>query len=373
VLKRVKAQLEQVKANIVGVALNGVKPDLSPDLEELKHYKYYYYYGSEGTKKKAEKRKSEKKKTGRRSPRAILLSLVLCLSILGLLWQIGVLDAEKLFLKYKPLIEESNLASLPGKLFWPKKVDSAIQISSAEDTALPGTQVSEAETTGFIKIHKPPEADSTPNSPAPSDDFSEIRAMESERTDSPEKGPLPSGAEPDNEASQIKFAAAQDVGEAKREPLEGFSRRPTHFPYSLMTGSFRTLQLVNEEISFLKKQGLAPWWTRVDLGRRGIWFRVCVGHFESAETARAFKETYSLNASKVIKTAYTNRIGDFTSKEEIHNQFKLLKKAGYSPYIIENPQEGLRLLIGAYVTEEGATQMAHVLKDAGIISKVVLR
>jgi len=185
--------------------------------------------------------------------------------------------------------------------------------------------------------------------------------------------PLQSGTEPDKEPPQIQIAANKDEGEAKEKPLEAFSRKPIRFPYSVMTGSFRTFQLVTKQICFLKKQDLEPWWTRVDLGERGIWFRVCVGHFRSARKARDFKKTCNLKASKVIKTAYTNKIGDFNSKEEIEKQMRSLRKAGYSPYIIEDPQEGLRLLIGAYVTEQGAMQMARVLKDAGIIGEVVLR
>jgi capsular exopolysaccharide synthesis family protein len=62
ILKRVKAQLDQVKAHIIGVVLNGVKAELSPDFEELRHYKYYHYYGGEG-----KTRKTEKKKGGHRS------------------------------------------------------------------------------------------------------------------------------------------------------------------------------------------------------------------------------------------------------------------------------------------------------------------
>jgi succinoglycan biosynthesis transport protein ExoP len=373
ILKRVKAQLEQVKANIIGVALNGVKAELSPDLEELKHYKYYYYYGEEGKKKKADKRKSEKKKGSRKSLRTLLLATVLCPLIVGLMLQTGLLDAEKLFFRYKPLIEHSNLASLPVKPLWPKKVDSASQTDSARNTEPPGTQLSMADITGFINIDRLQKAAFEPNSPPPADISSGIQATKSEKTDAPEIGTLLSGKKRNKKTPQIQFAATQDGSETKEEPFEAFSRHPTHFPYSLMTGSFRTLQLVNKEISFLKKQGLIPWWTRVDLGRAGIWFRVCVGHFQTAEAARDFKQTYNLKASKVIKTAYTNKIGKFTSKEEIYSQFELLRKAGYSPYIIEDPQEGPRLLIGSYVTEERAMQTARVLKDAGIISKVVLR
>ncbi len=44
-LKRAKAQIDNVKARIIGVVLNGLKAEISPDFEY--HDKYYYYYGSE--------------------------------------------------------------------------------------------------------------------------------------------------------------------------------------------------------------------------------------------------------------------------------------------------------------------------------------
>ena len=44
-LKRAKAQLEAVKAKVIGVVLNGVKPEISTDYETLKYG--YHYYGSE--------------------------------------------------------------------------------------------------------------------------------------------------------------------------------------------------------------------------------------------------------------------------------------------------------------------------------------
>ncbi|MBW2340261.1 MAG: hypothetical protein JRF50_07935, partial [Deltaproteobacteria bacterium] len=96
ILKRVKAQLDQVKANIIGVVLNGVKAELSPDFEDLRHYKYYYYYGEEG-----KTRKTEKKKGAHRPLRLFLLSLALVFSIGALLWQTGILDLEKYPFKHK--------------------------------------------------------------------------------------------------------------------------------------------------------------------------------------------------------------------------------------------------------------------------------
>lgn len=45
VLKRAKAQLDNVKANVIGVILNGLKAELSSDYADYK-YKYYYYFSS---------------------------------------------------------------------------------------------------------------------------------------------------------------------------------------------------------------------------------------------------------------------------------------------------------------------------------------
>jgi capsular exopolysaccharide synthesis family protein len=45
-LKRAKSQLEQVKANVIGVVLNGLKAELSTDYSDYR-YRSYYYYGAQ--------------------------------------------------------------------------------------------------------------------------------------------------------------------------------------------------------------------------------------------------------------------------------------------------------------------------------------
>jgi capsular exopolysaccharide synthesis family protein len=47
-LKRCAAQLEQVSCNLMGVVLNGIRPDVSPDFQDYKYYSSYYSYGEEG-------------------------------------------------------------------------------------------------------------------------------------------------------------------------------------------------------------------------------------------------------------------------------------------------------------------------------------
>jgi SH3-like domain-containing protein len=94
-LKRTTVQLQQLKSNLLGVVLNGMKPEVSPDFMELKYYKYYYSYGEEGEKKK--RVKAERHTEGRKlSPVKIwLLIAALALLVLGVLWQMGILPVDR--------------------------------------------------------------------------------------------------------------------------------------------------------------------------------------------------------------------------------------------------------------------------------------
>lgn len=56
-LKRSVTQLQQVKSNIMGVILNGMRPEVSPDFQDYKYYSYYYSYGEEGKDKRRGDRK----------------------------------------------------------------------------------------------------------------------------------------------------------------------------------------------------------------------------------------------------------------------------------------------------------------------------
>jgi len=57
-LKRSTAQLEQVNSRILGVILNGMRPEISPDFRDFKYYHYYSSHGEEGKKRTRRKRKS---------------------------------------------------------------------------------------------------------------------------------------------------------------------------------------------------------------------------------------------------------------------------------------------------------------------------
>jgi capsular exopolysaccharide synthesis family protein len=123
-LRRSTAQLQQVNCNIMGVVLNGMRPDVSPDFQDYKYYSYYYAYGGEerqkrrgerrklfsfpGKKGERKKKKEQKlpagekteglqnqgaKELGKRKVALMLVAVGLLTG--GLLWQSGIIDPLK--------------------------------------------------------------------------------------------------------------------------------------------------------------------------------------------------------------------------------------------------------------------------------------
>lgn len=151
------------------------------------------------------------------------------------------------------------------------------------------------------------------------------------------------------------------------EPVE------SRYPYSVRTGSFKSLKHTEKAIASLEKNNLSPYWCKVDLGEKGKWFRLFVGYFMTKEQAEKFRETHALASSFISNTAYAVQIAEYASYEGLAQKISTLEESGYSPYVIGNQQERYRLLIGAFVTQGAATELAHNLQEAGTDCEVVLR
>jgi succinoglycan biosynthesis transport protein ExoP len=143
-LKRSTTQLEQVNCNIIGVVLNGMKPEISPDFQDYKHYSYYYSYGGpegdekdkgykkgltylskklngQGANKKTNDtnggggsnlEKREKKPNKMKLP---LLFVALVFLAMGLLWQNGVVDPFTWFQPEPPEVTQRMNGSVKEK------------------------------------------------------------------------------------------------------------------------------------------------------------------------------------------------------------------------------------------------------------------
>ncbi len=335
-LKRSAVQLSQAECNIVGVVLNDMKAAVSPDFHGYKYYQYYYSYGPEGP----EKEKGDKATR---------------------LW--SYVEAKKL--KYKTSKEKAGPdkdSSRSSKKAQAKKVASSRLMLLL--VALGFLIVGLLWQNGVLSVGA-----NLFDRPAPGKPLKETSVEETARTSSGKKivdRVKPAVSVPDSN---------KEVPPASSKAASSHSDRMTalvKYPYSLRTGSFKSLSGAREAVDSLKAKGLSPYWAQVDMGERGKWLGVFVGHFETSDKANELKQKHGLTGTLVSETPYAIEIRGGAANEESHKN-PALRRMGGSPYYIDNAQGGRRLLVGAFATQTVADRLAGRLKKAGLDSKVVLR
>ncbi|MDF1590119.1 MAG: SPOR domain-containing protein [Desulfobacterales bacterium] len=145
------------------------------------------------------------------------------------------------------------------------------------------------------------------------------------------------------------------------------------YPYSLHDGSYRTLTATREAIEAYRKMGLEAYWTSVDLGEKGTWYRVFIGYYNNLASARRIIEVKSLTDVRPEETRYANLIGTYASEDDLQPKRRLIAESGYSPYVIMDDNGKLSLYVGAHVSLKNAEKLSDELSARGISSRVVER
>lgn len=144
------------------------------------------------------------------------------------------------------------------------------------------------------------------------------------------------------------------------------------FPYSVYLGSFNSIEQAGRGIDHYAKSGIASFWVKVNLGEKGIWYRVYSGEFADKADAEAYINEKAIKDGEIKKSAYAVYTGSFTDREALEGMINILKENSYSPYIIADENFD-SLLTGAFVTKAGADELSTELNALGISNRVVLR
>lgn len=167
-----------------------------------------------------------------------------------------------------------------------------------------------------------------------------------------------------------------EIAPAQQRP-QAYRPKPVHvsaYPFSVYLGSFRALDLAQTAVSIYKNEsGISAFWAKVDLGEKGIWYRVFTGYFRSAEEAEALIRQKKLKDAEVSHTEYSTLIGEYSRKEDAENVIRRLSELGYSSYFVTMPSGPLKLYVGAFHTMEGAQKQYAELASKGIKSQAVQR
>lgn len=174
-----------------------------------------------------------------------------------------------------------------------------------------------------------------------------------------------------NAANEIKPEGSAKT-KPDRTPAESLRPEPPH-PYSILLSSCRLPQSARKIVSDYQKVGLAPYIVKVKFDDGDEWLRVLAGQYQTRQEALRVKKEQQLSAAIVKKTPYTNLIGTFATEEAMQGNLSRLRKLGYSPYFLKTKDKQFKLMVGAFITREGAETHSLELQSKGIQNSVIKR
>ncbi|MEJ2098853.1 MAG: SPOR domain-containing protein [Desulfobacterales bacterium] len=180
--------------------------------------------------------------------------------------------------------------------------------------------------------------------------------------------------QPDGHLTAKKGAPTDTASNSVEPRAESNSAQPqSHLPYSIMLSSCRLPQSARKIVADQKKAGLAPYVVKVKYGNGDVWLRVLAGHYPTRNEALAIKKIHHLSDAIVKKTPYANLVGSFSTEAEVKDSVKRLKDSGYSPYVIKRAENTFQVVVGAFITREGAEKQMLELQSKGIPNEIIER
>ena len=347
-LKRTASQLEQVQCNLLGVIVNGINPDISPDFQGYKYYKYYYSYG-EGKNDRVRGVKKQHPKN------PFMMSAVIACLAIGFIWQSGLIGSIKRSIGGRPQPHSvSAETEIRKKII---RMDMPISIPKPEQTN-DGSRMND-ENNGS---HSLPTLLSTSarrsGKNTPVVQTTAVQALS-------EKSPLKAAAV----LSALLYGLENN--RAIKKPVD--HNESQLYPYSIQLGAYRSLLQAKNAVTVYKEKGLSAFWSEVKLDENERWFRVYTGFFSDRSGAQQYRDKQHLPKALVRKTSYGALVGTYSNKNELEKKSRTLHDLDLMPYMIKERDGTYRLFVGAFLTERGAEDQQRILESKGIQSRVVER
>jgi len=178
--------------------------------------------------------------------------------------------------------------------------------------------------------------------------------------------PQPTTAGPAKAAEPPK---ADDPSSAAGAKVKAYV--PRTYPYAIHVISYRSAAVAQEKVAAYRR-GFQAFLVRVDLGKKGIWYRIFFGHFPSATSTVEAIEKYHLTGALVRRTRYACLIGSYPSSEQAAAASRQLSDKGFFPYTITF-DNGFHVFVGAHPTLAAAEALSRGLSAKGFSSDLIER
>ena len=155
--------------------------------------------------------------------------------------------------------------------------------------------------------------------------------------------------------------------------VSGVKWTPSYRPFVIQLGSVKTFKQVTSAVTSYALKGLDIHWDWIDLGKKGRWYRIFTGHFESKAEALNAKRVHRLKNSLIRFNPWTVLVGQYPDSDILTSIQSMLRENHFDSLIVNSAEEINWLLTGAYATRQGAEKIAKELHKLSFPAQVVPR
>jgi len=146
---------------------------------------------------------------------------------------------------------------------------------------------------------------------------------------------------------------------------------PRRYPYAIHVASFQSLDTAHGKLADYRR-GFQAYVVRTNLGEKGIWYRLFLGHFPSATAALDAIKKYRLKGALVARNRFACLVGAYTSTATADQSARQLSDKGFLPYTV-TIDKVYYLFVGAHPTVEAARSLLKDLAASGFTSELMER
>ena len=150
------------------------------------------------------------------------------------------------------------------------------------------------------------------------------------------------------------------------------------YPYMIQVSSYKSKEDSMREAMILRDKGDSVCISYARIAGKGDWYRVLVGFYrtpEEAQKAALELKNREYQHAFVVRPPFTVALGIYSDDEKLRKLEAQLISKGYSAYSLPDraTKNEIRLLVGAFWTEEEAETVNKDLQKEGFKPKVVRR
>ena len=178
-----------------------------------------------------------------------------------------------------------------------------------------------------------------------------------------------------DEAAEAETAEGDEQGQPPSSLIElEVTILPVgEYPFSILIDTFLEQERAQQAIDFYQDRDISTHWVKVDLGEKGIRYRLFTGIFATVPEAQQYLDQNQLFDKLIKPTYYSARVGVYQDKVQLASAFIKAQDTGFIPYILGTQKGVYHLYVGAFYTYIGASSQCQDLAKAGLNCEPVRR